>query len=88
MKAKDKSAALTPDLLGQKRIGRPPKLETLSNAERQRRYREKRVLLDVGVRMAATVASLAKDFDKTESEVTAELLKFALCNRNWRRTGF
>jgi len=91
MKATDKSALLTPDLLPdtvQKRRGRPPKAITLSSKERQAKYRKSRVLLDVGGRMAATVASLAKDFDKTESEVTAELIRFALCNKNWRQTGF
>lgn len=75
-------------LLGQKRTGRPPKAVTLTNAERQRRYREKRVALVVGVRMTATVQELAALYEMTTSEVTAHLVRFALCNKNWKRDGF
>lgn len=88
MKAKDKSAALTPDLFSQKRRGRPPRPDALTNAQRQAKYRKNRVALEVGARMTATVASLAEQFEITPSEVTAYLVRYALCNKNWKKTGF
>lgn len=91
MKATDKSAAMTPDLPGlpkATRRGRPPKPDALSNAERQRRYREQRKMVDTGPRIAATISSLAHEFALSEGQVTRELLRFALCNRNWKKTGF
>lgn len=88
-KANDKSAKLTPDLLTKKRPrGRPPKPDALTNSQRQARYRKRRLPMAVGERMTETVQTLAKDFDLTTSEVTAHLVRFALCNRNWKQTGF
>lgn len=68
--------------------GRPAKPDALSNAERQRRWREKRSMVVTGDRISATIKRFAKEFDLTEDKVTRELLRFALCNRNWSRTGF
>lgn len=91
MKATDRSAALTaelPGMPGTKRRGRPQKADALSNAERQRRYRESRKIVKTGEKIAATISRFAREFDLTEDQVTRELLRFALCNRNWARTGF
>lgn len=91
MKATDKSAMLTEELPGMPRCvkrGRPCKDGALSNAERQRKYRESRKLVETGPKIAATISRFAQEFDLTEDQVTRELLRFALCNRNWRRTGF
>lgn len=91
MKATDKAAELTPDLPGipsANRRGRKPKLGALSNKERQRRWREKHSSMNVGERISKTITSLATDFDLTEDQVTRYLLRFALCNRNWRQSGF
>ena len=71
------------------RPGRKPKGDRpLTNAERQAAFRAKRVALETGERMAATIANLAQEFDLTKDEVIKHLLRFALCNRNWKQTGF
>lgn len=71
------------------RPGRKPKGERpLTNAERQANFRAKRVALETGERMANTIANLAAEFDLTKDEVIQHLLRFALCNRNWKQTGF
>lgn len=71
------------------RPGRKPKGERpLTNAERQAAFRAKRLTVYTGERMATTIASLANEFDLTRDEVTQHLLRFALCNRNWKKTGF
>lgn len=71
-----------------KKRGRPKKDDSLTNAERQARWRAKRKTVETGERMAATITRLAHEFDLTEDEVTRHLLRFALCNRNWMQTGF
>ena len=71
------------------RPGRKPKGERpMTNAERQAAFRAKRVALETGERMANTIANLAAEFDLTKDEVIQHLLRFALCNRNWKQTGF
>lgn len=60
----------------------------MTNAERQAAFRAKRMAIETGERMATTIAKLAEEFDLTKDEVTQHLLRFALCNRNWRQTGF
>ena len=71
------------------RPGRKPKgKRPLTNAERQANFRAKRVALETGERMANTIANLAAKFDLTKDEVIQHLLRFALCNRNWKQTGF
>lgn len=71
-----------------KKRGRPKQADSLTNAERQARFRAKRLQAETGERIAATIKRLAHDFDLTESDVTRHLLRFALCNRNWGQTGF
>lgn len=71
-----------------KKRGRPKDANSLTNAERQARWRAKRKTVETGERMAATITRLAQAFDLTEDEVTRHLLRFALCNRNWMQTGF
>lgn len=79
----------TLELPGVTRPGRKPKGERpMTNAERQAAFRAKRVALETGERMAGTINSLAEEFDLTKDEVIQHLLRFALCNRNWRQTGF
>lgn len=68
--------------------GRPVTGQALSNKERQWRWREKRSMVVTGDRISSTIKRFAKEFDLTEYQVTRELLRFALCNRNWARTGF
>ena len=68
--------------------GRPVSGRALSNTERQRRFRQSHKTIETGERIGATITRLAQEFDLSELEVTRELLRFALCNRNWRQTGF
>lgn len=70
------------------RRGRPPSGKALSNAQRQAKYRACHKSVDTGERMSATIERLADQFDLSVSYVTRELIKFALCNRNWAQTGF
>jgi len=89
--AKDRTGAalVTPDLLPMpKRRGRPSTGKALTVSERQKRFREKRVPVVVGSRMSATVAELAALYNLTADQVTAHLIRFALCNKNWKKTGF
>jgi len=60
----------------------------MTNAERQAKFRAKHITLESGSRMATTIANLANEFDLSKEEVIQHLLRFALCNRNWRQTGF
>lgn len=59
-----------------------------SNAERQAAYRARRVSVDLGERMAATVRTLAEDFELDPNQVVRELVRHALLTRNWKVTGF
>ena len=71
------------------RPGRKPKGDRpMTNAERQAEFRAKRVAIETGQRMTATMNELAQLFDLTRDEVLQHLLRFALCNRNWKQTGF
>lgn len=79
----------TIELPGVTRPGRKPKGERpLTNAERQAAFRAKRIAIDAGQRMTRTIQELAREFDLSTDEVTQHLLRFALCNRNWKQTGF
>lgn len=79
----------TPDMLtGAKRRGRPPKSDSMTNAQRQAKFRASRLLVPMGETMTATIARFSKEFDMTETEITRELIRFALTNRNWSKTGF
>lgn len=71
-----------------KKRGRPKKDDAKSNAERQAEWRKKHVQIRTGERMSDTISRLASEFDLSIDEVTAHLLRFALCNRNWKQTGF
>lgn len=86
MAKKDNS---TLELPGLKRpVGRPRSDRSLSNAERQRRFRSRHSLVESSDSIASTIKRLAVAFDLSESAVTKELLRFALCNKNWFSTGF
>lgn len=83
------AALLTVDLLStRKRMGRPPSGNAVSNKERQRKYREKHMPIAIGSRMSTTIAELAAAHNLTSDQVTAHLVRFALCNKNWKKTGF
>lgn len=69
-------------------VGRPRKPDALTNAERQTSWRQRHQLVETGETMTATIARLAKQFDLSKAAVTRELIRFALCNRNWAQTGF
>ncbi len=68
--------------------GRPVTGRAMSGAERQRRFRKRHKTIETGERIGATIKRLAEQFELSELQVTRELLRFALCNRNWWRTGF
>jgi hypothetical protein len=83
------AAERTPDIFGaSRRVGRSRSEFSMSNIERQKKYRQCRKLMNIGERMNSTITRLAQDFDLTEDTVIRELIKFALCNRNWNQTGF
>ena len=85
----DKSVALTMTLPGiPARRGRPPKADALSNSERQAKFRKTRRLVETGEKIGATIKRFSRDFDVSEAYITRELLRFALCNKNWQQTGF
>jgi hypothetical protein len=91
MKAQDQSAAMTDELPGipvAKKRGRPKSEDSMTNAERQAKYRKARKLMKTGDRISATITRFAREFDVSEDHVTRALLRFALCNRNWSQTGF
>ncbi|MCL2875462.1 MAG: hypothetical protein FWF12_04030 [Betaproteobacteria bacterium] len=69
-------------------VGRSRKPDAKTNAQRQAAFRKRHQNVDAGETMTATIRRFAKDFDLTEGQVTRELLRFALCNRNWNQTGF
>lgn len=71
-----------------KRRGRPRSGNALTAAQRQARFRARHKFVDTGERIGATITKLAEQFDISELEVTRHLLRFALCNRNWKQTGF
>jgi hypothetical protein len=68
--------------------GRKPTGKAMTNAERQAKYRETHKAVETGTSIARTIKRFAEDFDLTEQQITRELLRFALCNRNWAQTGF
>lgn len=69
-------------------VGRPRSPDAMTNAQRQAAYRKRHKSVDVGESMTATIKRFAKHFDMTEDQITRELIRFALCNRNWIQTGF
>lgn len=86
---KNRAADMTAELPGlPKRRGRPCTGKAMTGAERQRKHRERHTQVDTGERMTATIKQLADEFDLTSDQVTRELIRFALCNRNWMQTGF
>lgn len=68
--------------------GRPKKADSLTNAERQRRYRAQHTKVKTGGTITATIERLAKEFDLPIQAIVRELLRFALCNKNWHLDGF
>ena len=68
--------------------GRPSTGKAMSAAQRQAKYRREHADDKANDRIENTVRSLAEEFDLTIAQVRRELLRFALCNRNWRQQGF
>jgi hypothetical protein len=60
----------------------------LTNAERQAAFRRRHVSAEAGETMTATIRRFADQFDLPVSVITRELIRYALCNRNWSQTGF
>lgn len=88
-KSVDKSKALTMTLPGVAALrGRPVTGKAMTNAERQAKYRKSHVQVDTGERINTTINRLAAEFGLPKSYITKELIRFALCNRNWAQTGF
>lgn len=71
-----------------KRRGRPTSPDSKTNAERQTAFRKRHVLVDAGGSIPQTIERLAAQYGLTKDQVTRELLRFALCNKNWGRFGF
>jgi hypothetical protein len=79
----------TMKLKGVTNRGRKPKGERpMTNAERQRAFRAKRLEIETSEQIGSTIKRLASDFEISKDEVINHLLRFALCNRNWNQTGF
>ena len=82
--------AISPDVgntKSKRTPGRPHSDTSMSNAERQKKYRKCHRAIKTGDQIATTITRLAQQFDMTEQEVTRELLRFALCNKNWTAQG-
>ncbi|MGY8590922.1 hypothetical protein QRO08_10025 [Paracidovorax citrulli] len=71
-----------------KRVGRPRKYA--SDADRKAAYRAGKARIDYTDKpeIKATISKLAEQFEVGENEVLQELVRFALCNRDWARMGF
>lgn len=72
----------------EKRRGRPRKYA--SDAERKAAYRAGKSRIDYTDKpeITATISRLAEQFEVGQNEVLQELVRFALCNRDWARMGF
>jgi hypothetical protein len=62
---------------------------TLTNAERQARYRANNKVIDVRLpaETADAITKLADQFDVSRQEVMYQLIQFARTNRDWGRFG-
>jgi len=60
----------------------------MTNAQRQAKYWKAHVRVRVDDRIGSTVKALAESFGFFEVEVTRELIRFALANKNWWIDGF
>lgn len=69
-------------------VGRPVTGTALTNAQRQKLYRQRHITVPAGESIPATIDRLAAQFDLSKADVTRALLRFALCNRNWGLHGF
>jgi hypothetical protein len=87
MKAESNLTRSLPGIPPAKR-GRPASDKSMTNAERQRRYQKNHTVIKSTDRINGTIKAMASEFDLPLSYVTKALLQFALCNRNWRQTGF
>ncbi len=72
----------------QAKRGRLSTGKAMTAAQRQAKYRREHAEDRENDRIENTIRSLAEDFDLNIAQVRRELLRFALCNRNWRRAGF
>lgn len=83
--------AISPDVgnsTAARKPGRPKSDKSMTNAERQKKHRAASKTIKTGERIAATITRLAQQFDLSEQQVTRELIRFALCNKNWSSQGF
>jgi len=89
MSLKDLAVQLTMTLPGiPPKRGRRATGRAMTGAQRQANFRKSRALVPVGDRIGETIKRLAQEFELSEGVVTRELLRFALCNKNWSQTGF
>lgn len=89
MKAENLAAKLTMTLPGiPAKRGRPVTGKAMTTAQRQAKYRREHTADRSNDRIESTIRSLAEEFDLAIAQVRRELLRFALCNRNWRQSGF
>lgn len=88
-KSETGAAKCTPDLFTYKTIqGRPPKPGALTASQRQAKFRAERLHVKLGEGMVETVKRYADQFDLSTDEVIQHLVRFALTNHQWSKTGF
>jgi len=87
--ARDIKDVMTMELPGvSRRRGRPATGKAKTGAQRQRAFRNRHAVVGVGDLIPSTIKRLSEQFEMPVSVVTRELLRFALCNRNWSQLGF
>lgn len=87
--ARDRKDVMTMELSGvSRRRGRPSSGKAKSGAQRQRDFRNRHAIVAVGDLISSTIKRLSEQFEMPVPVVTRELLRFALCNRNWAQLGF
>lgn len=83
------AAKLTGNLPGiPGKAGRPFSGRAMTNAQRQQIYRARHLQIKTSEQVHATVKRLSDQFDLSPAYIVHELVRFALCNKNWTQTGF
>jgi hypothetical protein len=87
MDMKDLPQLEVPEAPAKRKRGRPKSPNSMSNAERQKKWRNQHKPVNFGPRMGATIEFLAKEFEVPVPMVIRALCRFALCNRDWKKLG-
>ena len=73
---------------GVRKKGRPRSPDSMTNAQRQAKYRATHIRIPVSPKVARTIRKFAADFARDEAEILEGLIQFALLNNNWWVNGF